>query len=630
MRLLFLCILYFSLIGTSLAQSVFVSSSVDRNEMRPGDTFTLSLSVESEGSADIGQPEWPSLTGFQSVNTWSGSQIQSVFENNRFITKRKQMYHLQLQALKEGDFTISPIQINVNGDLMSTKPIRIVVSQSASAAPTQQQQLAPDDVNPFGGGGIDDIFNQMLQSRMRRFEQAQPRDLPEAVKPNIDTSEIVFVDSEVDKRTVYEGEQITVSFYLYSRGQISDIDTLKYPTLAGFWKEDIEVATRLNFKNVSVNGVPFQRALLASYALFPIKAGNAKIDPYTAKLTLMNFNPFGNSRKQVLTKSSEPIDIKVLALPAENKPEPFTGGVGDFKLESSIDNRNPEMNQPITLKLRFEGRGNAKLIELPELKFNAALEVYDNQNESAFYPNGTSFKEFKILLIPRQAGEINLESFSTSFFSSTKKQYYQLDSESFVLNVTGSSQQKTIEPSKQSFSENERVEIKPQLPPLILKYEDSGRTSETFKAITWGGLYSLASLMLMAFAYIEFGRKEKREKLRSLVQKRIQKIEALQSQGNFNAAASETINLIYFTLGELSEVGGGSEELEKMLLKAPPSFRAQNSTTLLQLMKKFETLAYAPKELLGELADKKTFKANLAQAKQILIEATKLDFSNED
>ena len=80
---------------------------------------------------------------------------------------------------------------------------------------------------------------------------------------------------DVDKKRAYVGEQITANIYLYTRGQIRDIDTLKYPSLKGFWKEDLDLATRLNFESVEVSGVLYQRALLVSYALFPIKAGKA-------------------------------------------------------------------------------------------------------------------------------------------------------------------------------------------------------------------------------------------------------------------------------------------------------------------------------------------------------------------
>ena len=55
----------------------------------------------------------------------------------------------------------------------------------------------------------------------------------------IDPKDAFFIQAEVDKSEAYVGEQVTASWYLYTRGMIRDLDTLKYPALKGFWKEDI-------------------------------------------------------------------------------------------------------------------------------------------------------------------------------------------------------------------------------------------------------------------------------------------------------------------------------------------------------------------------------------------------------
>ena len=129
--------------------------------------------------------------------------------------------------------------------------------------------------------------------------EASGRPLPQGPsqdRADVDGGELFFIDVEVDKNQVYEGEQVTATYYIYSRGRVTEIDTLKYPTLAGFWKEDIELATRLNFRPTIINGIRYNRALLASYALFPIKAGKAVIDPYKAKCKVVNAPSFGIPR----------------------------------------------------------------------------------------------------------------------------------------------------------------------------------------------------------------------------------------------------------------------------------------------------------------------------------------------
>ena len=110
-------------------------------------------------------------------------------------------------------------------------------------------------------------------------------------------------------------------------GRVRDIDTLKYPTLKGFWKEDIHLTTNLSYEEEVVGGVPYRKALLASYALFPMDEGSAVIDPYKAKATIVGLN----LRNFQTVKSSREIPIVVKPLPAENRPSHFTGGLESFK-----------------------------------------------------------------------------------------------------------------------------------------------------------------------------------------------------------------------------------------------------------------------------------------------------------
>src|SRR6185312_13832964 len=144
--------------------------------------------------------------------------------------------------------------------------------------------------------------NQMLH---RRFQPGAPPGTGGEAPVHPDES--FYVEAVTDKTKAYVGEQLVANFYLVTRGQIRDIDTLKYPDLKGFWKEDLEMATRLNFENVVINGVPYQRALLVSYALFPIKAGKAVVDPYKAKCTVLTGSAFGFGHPYQFTKASKAI-----------------------------------------------------------------------------------------------------------------------------------------------------------------------------------------------------------------------------------------------------------------------------------------------------------------------------------
>src|SRR5210317_2046595 len=113
--------------GTAMAEATGVTATVDRNLMAVGDTFTYSVSVDSQSSVRVDTPKWPELRGFTMVNTWSGNEVQSVFTGGTFTTKRKQTFNLQLQAQQEGVFEIGAAELEVDGQVYRTKPITIRV-----------------------------------------------------------------------------------------------------------------------------------------------------------------------------------------------------------------------------------------------------------------------------------------------------------------------------------------------------------------------------------------------------------------------------------------------------------------------------------------------------------------------
>ncbi len=63
------------------------------------------------------------------------------------------------------------------------------------------------------------------------------------------------------------------------------------------------------------------------------------------------------------------------------------------------------------------------------------LEQYDTKSESKFFKNGRSYKEFEILVIPRQEGDVIIPSLSVSMFDPQTKKYYARTTEAISLKV---------------------------------------------------------------------------------------------------------------------------------------------------------------------------------------------------
>lgn len=595
------------------ADEVQVVGIVDRNEMHQGDTFTYSIKASSSSSVNVGQPQLPELSAFEVLNTWSGSEARSTFTNGTFQVEQSRTFNYLLSPKKAGALSIGAATVEVNGQSYKTQPISIKVLEGSAPQMGQAQPAPGQPQDPFEEA--DNLFDQLL--RRRGGGDPGTRTQPENLNDQF------FIQVEVDKAKVYAGEQVTATWYLYTRAQIRDIDTIKYPSLSGFWKEDIALATRLDFQQEVINGVPWQKALLASFALFPIKKGVVTIDEYKARCTLVSMSGFGFGQAQQITKASEPVRIDVKELPTQGKPASFSGAVGLYTVSGSLDQSTVPANQPVTLKIRYEGRGNAKLIELPPLNLPPTIEVYDSKGESKFAKDGTSYKQFEVVLLPRQAGEVIIPPLNLSAFDPNSGKYYEQKSQELKLTVTPASADSSI--AAQPLAQNTPVKANQELmlPQLALEWQSRAQGLKGSKNFIWAFIYLGVFAFLGWRYFVEFGLTEKRKSILDLFNKRITEINALVGGEQWRQVGAEATNLVYYIIGDVSGEGGAHDSLEKMLAKAPPSVRREAGDELLKLMGYFEALGFAPEGVVGQLKEKSTMKKRVSELETLLLKAIK-------
>ena len=604
------------------ADEINVKATVDRNQMRPGDTFTYSISISADGSTSFDQPRLPDLSGFEIISSWSGSEMRGTFVNGQVQTQRMQNFNYMLSATLEGKFTIGAAEVVVNGKTMRTNPIQIQVSASAPQGPSLGQNPSgpqPGQDEEDGDNFEEDLFSQLLR---RRMQPGNPRGGGNLA----DTKDSFFIHVEVDKDKVFQGEQVTASWYLVARTQIADIDTLKYPELTGFWKEDIELATRLNFRPEVIKGIQYQKALLASYALFPIKAGVAQIDPYRAKCRVIGQNMIGFPREAQIVKDSNAIPITVLPLPETGKPENFTGGVGEFTLSAKTDVTAVKANTPVTLKVRIEGRGNAKMIDFQKLNFTNQVQVYDTKSEMKFFPNGRSYKEFETLLVPKEPGELKIPPLQFAFFNPEQKKYYTQSTNEIVIQVQPG-EGRGISPEQMQFADTKPSEKKLILPGILLADEKAFEFSLAQQTGAWGALFALSVLGLGLYIHRQLASREKREDLKHQIKRRMAHIESRLNRGDWRGVGVEATNLIGTVLGEVAGLGGAAFEFDKLVEKSPPSFKRDVAPQIKTLMAKLEAVGFAPEGVVGSLRQKSELKKLLADVEKLLLAAAKYDFT---
>jgi hypothetical protein len=618
------------------AGQVRLDATVDRNELAAGDNVTLSLTLTSDQniSGDEEEPRLPTLDGFELLNKWSETQASSVFENGKFSFVRKQIYRYTLTPEKAGEFKIGAAEIHVNGQVLTSNPITIKVLAAGSPALKnkvakngKKSQGAFDDEEedmgaqggPGPGGGNDDdeddIFNKLL--RRRGLIPNGRGGIKTA--PKTDSNDAFFVSVEANKKKVYVGEEIVASWYIYTKGAIQSFDALKYPDLKGFWKEDLEQATRLNFSQEIVNGVPYSKALLVSYALFPIGPGQKLIDSYKAKATVVQLDSglsmFGIGHPYTYVKVSKELPIEVVPLPTEGRPASFSGAVGHFAVTGSLSATSVKVNQPVSLKIRFSGEGNVKAIDLPPLDLPKNLEVYDTKKDSQFNKNGEGFKEFEVLIIPRAQGEITIPSIPVSFFDPKAGKYVSQATPTFNLKVLpGEGQNNFSSPMTQNENQQSSKDVR------YLKTSPSIRFSPASQKVFWIILYlSVYGWFAWQIWKIYSGRtQDSKSMMKKIVRLKLKAAQLKFKAGDLRGVGVESSNAVLNTLGEISGVGGVSLTIDQMLNRLP-----KNTEVLQVQIQKFlnrcEILSFAPKELSDQLQ-----KNGSAEVKNVIGDAEKI------
>lgn len=399
---------------------------------------------------------------------------------NKVVTSQSLSLTYVIQPRKEGTFTIPPITArDAAGHQYQSNALTIQVVPG-SVVQQQQQQRRARGYDPFAGD--DDVLalmrqmQQMQQMQMQQMQQQRGRQAPTQPAPNepeppINDAEIkkdLFIKVTADKNKVKVGEQVTISYKLYSRIPMQ-MGISKLPSLNGFWTQDFEIPKQMKPTEEVLDGKKYQVFLLKKSALFPQQTGNLELDPAEAKGvarivqqvrrkmsdmfdpfgagTLMMNDPFFNNTfyntmaykdVQVHLKSS-PVKITVTPLPEQDKPNNFGGAVGKFTISSKMDKKTLTTDDVATLTLNISGSGNLKLIEAPKLNLPNGLNTYDPVTIDTITGRSTTISGSKIItyvITPQTAGDYEIPPVTFTYFNPETNSYVTETTTPVKLNVT--------------------------------------------------------------------------------------------------------------------------------------------------------------------------------------------------
>lgn len=409
------------LIGmTAQAQELQINSYANRTTVSLNQQFELSVELSGEDANKAPKPSVPDLDAFASY-VGSGSSTNMSLVNGRMSVSVTYTHHYI--ATKEGKFTIPAISLSYKGKTFSSQPIEIEVVK-AQSAPSQPGRQASPNTNRSNGS-----------------DQA-------------DLSEVLFLRAEANKHQVYQNEPVVVSYKIYTAVQVTNYGIAQLPNTVGFWTEDFDIPSRPRLYTEVINGRQYQVAEIKRVALFPQGPGEKKLDPLIIECEVQL--PRQRSRRRDLFDSffddpffglgrtvrqrvvSNALNIDVKPLPQSGRPANFSGAVGDFTIEATVDKNEAKTNEAITLSITVAGTGNMEIIPQPDVSFPQDFEVYDPKISENIEREGeriSGSKTFEYVLIPRFPGKQNIKPVTFSFFDLSARRYKTVSTRSIELKV---------------------------------------------------------------------------------------------------------------------------------------------------------------------------------------------------
>ena len=320
----------------------------------------------------------------------------------------------------------------------------------------------------------------------------------------------VFIIAEIDKENVYLGEQITLTYKLYKGvdTKISGIDQFQMPEFNGFWVEEIFTPQRLQYQNKNVihEGIKYQVANLGQRALFPISSDEHIIPSVRIKIQIEKkkkknrrdpfFDPFFNSffaeTQTKFIKSDQKI-IKIKQFP-EPKPVDFYGAVGEFDINSMIDQKEVAINDGILYTVSLKGTGNLGLFTLPKVHFPKWIEAFppnDDFKKDAFRNEITGSQKVEYVLIPRKSGHFEIPSVQMSYFNPKLESWLTLKTNPENIIVTG----ENIKNNQISGLTKKEIELIGE-DIRFIQMDQFGKKYAIYNSLTLAYIFYMSSLMI--------------------------------------------------------------------------------------------------------------------------------------
>ena len=409
-----------------------------QNLVAVDEQFNVTFVVEGEGKPS--NFSWEPGSDFQLVwGPQKGTSSSISIINGKKTQSSQTTYTYVLMPRSAGTFHLPAATATVKGKEISSRSVTIQVVTNGAGQGTQSQQ------------------GSAQQSQSGTQNSAQTGNIP---------SDDIFLRLYVSKTKAVVGETLNATLKLYHRVNIGGFEDARFPSFNGFWSQEVQAPSNIEFHRENVGDRIYDAAVLRSWTLIPQQAGEITIDP-AELVCLVNvrtqrngsgsiFDSFFQDDYRTIRKRVTPpaIKVHVSKVPA-GAPASFGGGVGTFRMNATLTRDSLQTHDAAALKVTITGKGNISLLEAPKVSFPPDFEVYDVKTSES----GGS-KTFEYPFIPRSHGNFVLGPVEYSYYDVAAGKYVTLRSQEMTVKVGKSADASPVQGGGQLVSNPNRKDVR--------------------------------------------------------------------------------------------------------------------------------------------------------------------------
>jgi hypothetical protein len=404
------------------AQSLNVSAP---QSVGVGQRFQVSFSANAQAQNFQG-PNFKGFSVLSGPHTSYSSSISII--NGHRSSSVEYSYEYIVSADQLGTFTVGAASCVIDGKKVTSKPFTIKVVKA------QSNQNQSSGYPSYGGNS-----NPGRQSQSSSAQSS-----------NISGTSL-FARANVSKSNPYQGEQVIITYKIYTQVSLQNFQLDKLPGNKGFWSEDLSEGKQIKAYDETVNGKQYRVAEIRRGAMFAQESGKLTIEPLTMDVlalvprprqrtgTIWDLfdDPFFNSAQAVEKElHTNALTLKVKPLPPS--PNGFSGGVGVFSVKTEVDNNHVRANEAVTYRVTISGRGNLMLLQTPQINFPKIFDVYEPKvidNISRTDAGVSGSRTFEWVLIPQSKGNYEIPALHYVYFNPGSGKYETQDRPAIAIKV---------------------------------------------------------------------------------------------------------------------------------------------------------------------------------------------------